>query len=171
MGNKKTKVEEKRQHGAQTVYTKEKAEFVLAELADGQSLRRICNSKEGTAFDPPLKPSTIRNWVVDDVEGFAAQYAHARDVGLDAIAEEIFDIADDGTNDYMTITKGDFEYNVEDREVTSRSKLRVDSRKWYLSKMAPKRYGDKLDLTHKGDKDAPIASTVIVLPANGRETK
>jgi len=46
----------------------------------------------------------------------------------------------------MTITKGDETYNVEDREVTNRSRLRVDSRKWLASKLNPKKYGDKLEL-------------------------
>jgi len=46
----------------------------------------------------------------------------------------------------MTVRKGDVEYNVEDREVTSRSKLRVETRKWLMSKLAPKKFGDKLEL-------------------------
>ncbi|AZO29793.1 hypothetical protein EJ071_21920 [Mesorhizobium sp. M1B.F.Ca.ET.045.04.1.1] len=48
-----------------------------------------------------LNPSTIRQWVLVDVEGFAAQYAQARDIGLDAMADEMFEIADDGSNDLM----------------------------------------------------------------------
>jgi hypothetical protein len=68
------------------------------------------------------------------------------------------EIADDGSNDYMTITKGNKSYNVEDREVTSRSKLRVDTRKWMLSKMNPKKYGDKIDVT---TKDGPIPGSLI----------
>ena len=162
MSNLIIATEDKRPRGGQTVYTQEKADFVLRELADGQSLRRICTTEQALAFDPPLKPSTVRQWVYDDVEGFAARYAHARDLGIEAMADEMFDIADDGANDYMTITKGDYEYNVEDKEVTNRSKLRVDTRKWYLSKLAPKRYGDKLDVTHKGDEDCPVEFTVKI---------
>jgi hypothetical protein len=141
--------DDKRPVGGQTVYTPEKADFVLRELAEGHSLRRICETDEAKAFEPPVRPSTVRQWVYDDVEGFAARYAHARDLGIEAMADEMFDIADDGTNDYMTITKGDYEYNVEDKEVTNRSKLRVDTRKWYLSKLAPKRYGDKVEVDAK----------------------
>jgi len=39
-----------------------------------------------------------------------------------------------------------------------RSRLRVDVRKWYLSKVLPKKFSDKLDLTsdHK-----PLAATII----------
>jgi len=50
----------------------------------------------------------------------------------------------------MTITKGNESYNVEDREVTSRSKIRYDARKWIASKLAPKKYGDKTQTEHSG---------------------
>ncbi|TBG41885.1 hypothetical protein ELG77_08930 [Rhizobium leguminosarum] len=154
--------EEKAPLGRPSVYSKEKADFILGLLADGKSLRFICDTEQGQAFVPPLKPSTIRWWVVDDVDGFAAQYARARDIGLDAVADELFDIADDGSNDLMTIEKGDTSYEMENKEVTNRSKLRVETRKWYLSKLAPKRYGDKLDVTHKGDEECPVEFTVKI---------
>lgn len=159
MKSKKAPVEDKRPQGGQTVFTQEKAAFLLEHLAEGKSLRRICEMEEALAFDPPLKPSTVRQWVYDDVEGFAAQYAHARDLGLEAMADEIFDIADDGSNDLMTITKGDFSYDIENKEVTNRSKLRVEARKWYLSKLAPKRYGDKIE--HTGPEGGAIVVRVI----------
>jgi len=71
------------------------------------------------------------------------------------LAEEVIDIADDGTNDLMLLTnaKGE-QYEQENKEVTSRSKLRVEARKWLLSKLDPKKYGDKLQLG--GDADNPI---------------
>lgn len=99
--------------------------------------------------------STIHGWVLDDREGFHKQYARAREMQAEMMFDEILDIADDGSNDLMTITKGDVSYNVEDREVTNRSRLRVDSRKWYLSKVLPKKFGDKIDVT-SGDKPIPL---------------
>ena len=56
--------------------------------------------------------------------------------------EEILDIADDGSNDYME-TKGGYKIN---SESIARSRLRIDARKWIMSKMQPKKYGDKLEL-------------------------
>ncbi|MBY3220874.1 hypothetical protein HFO18_07085 [Rhizobium laguerreae] len=53
------------------------------------------------------------------------------------MADEMFDIADDGSNDVMTIAKGDAEYEIENKEATNRSKLGVDTGKWYVSKLAP----------------------------------
>jgi hypothetical protein len=93
---------------------------------------------------------TVYQWVLDNREGFSDKYARAREMQAEVMFDEILDISDDGTNDYMTITKGDISYNVEDKEVTNRSKLRVDSRKWYLSKVLPKKFGDKMDLTTDG---------------------
>lgn len=89
--------------------------------------------------------STVREWVIDDVEGFAAQYARARDVGLDSMADETLEIANTpkvGSKTTVdakgkTVTKGDM---IEHR------RLQVDTRKWYLSKMAPKKYGERTKL-------------------------
>lgn len=131
-----------------TIYTIELAHTICERLAKGESLRRICLDE-----DMP-DASTVHAWVLEDKEGFSKQYARARDIQAEVMFDEILDIADDGSNDYMTITKGRDSYNVEDKEVTNRSRLRVDSRKWYLSKVLPKKYGDKLDLTTK-DKEFP----------------
>jgi len=74
------------------------------------------------------------------------RYARSKEIQADLIAEEILDIADDGSNDFMRIVKGDESYEVERKEVTNRSRLRVDSRKWLLSKLLPKKYGDKIEV-------------------------
>ena len=65
------------------------------------------------------------------------------------MAEEIIAIADDGTNDFTTDKDGK---EVPDYELVQRSRLRIDARKWYASKLAPKIYGDKLAIG--GDEDA-----------------
>ncbi|EDT6018112.1 DNA packaging protein, partial [Salmonella enterica subsp. enterica] len=68
-----------------------------------------------------------------------------------AIAEELFDIADDGTNDWMEKLDKDGEaigYQLNGEHV-QRSKLRIDTRKWYLSKIMPKKYGDRIQHEQK----------------------
>jgi hypothetical protein len=67
------------------------------------------------------------------------------------MAEDILDISDDGTNDYMETDDGKLQYN---GDSVQRAKLRVDTRKWLMAKMKPKVYGDKLDMTTNG-KDLP----------------
>lgn len=133
--------------GRPLTYTAEVGSVICKRLADGQTLRQICRD-EGM---PP--ESTVRGWVVDDVQGFAAQYARARDLGLDAVADELFEIADDGSNDRMVDEEGNVTV---DHDVLGRSKLRVDTRKWYLSKLAPKRYGDRTVTEHTGPNGGPI---------------
>lgn len=130
-------------------YTEERKEKVfekiITEIADvGTPLRTILK-RAGM-------PSSSTFFIWLDDESFSKRYARAKEVQAEALADEILEIADDGTNDYMTIVKGDMEYNVENREVTSRSRLRVDTRKWVLSKILPKKYGDKIDVTSNGEK-------------------
>lgn len=105
--------------------------------------------------------SSVFKWFREHPE-FTEQYARAKQESADAMAEEILDIADDGTNDWMTrSTRDGTEYEVPNHEVVQRSKLRVDTRKWLMAKMKPKKYADTLDLTSAGEKlPAPIMSVV-----------
>jgi hypothetical protein len=82
---------------------------------------------------------------------FSNQYAQAKSDAADAMAEEILDICDDGSNDWMTANVGtDQEKVTLNGEHVQRSRLRVDTRKWLMSKLQPKKYGEKLDLNHEG---------------------
>jgi hypothetical protein len=102
---------------------------------------------------------------LDDRDGFAEQYRRARELQYLGIADELTDIADDGRNDWMTIRRGKEEIEIVNREVVERSKLRVETRKWLLSKMLPKVYGDKVtneitgSLKVDGAVDRPPAET------------
>jgi len=98
--------------------------------------------------------STVRNWVLDDREGFSAQYARAREIGYMTMADELLEIADDGKNDWM---KRNGEGSQLNGEHVQRSRLRVDTRKWLLSKALPKVFGDKI--THEGG-EKPIAMLI-----------
>jgi hypothetical protein len=71
---------------------------------------------------------------------FRHQYARAREAQADFLAEEILQIADDGENDTYATENGP----AVNHDVVQRSRLRVDARKWLASKLAPKKYGDKL---------------------------
>jgi hypothetical protein len=79
--------------------------------------------------------------------------SRAREIGYFILADEIMEIADDATNDYTTRAKEEGAEVVVNHDHISRSKLRVDTRKWMLSKMLPKVYGDKVAVG--GDADAP----------------
>jgi hypothetical protein len=136
-------------------FTQELADIICDEIAtSSKSLRTICK-EDGM---PTVK--TVLNWLTqgdktedeqDPFRLFLRQYTRAREAQADFLAEEIIEIADDGSNDLMTITKGDISYEVENKEVTNRSRLRVDARKWVAAKLKPKKYGDKVDLNHGGE--------------------
>lgn len=111
----------------------------------------------------PSKPTVLR-WIARHDE-FRTQYAKAKLEGAEAIAEELFDIADDGSNDWMERFDkegGSLGWHL-NGEAVQRSRLRIDTRKWYLSKIMPKKYGDRLEL--EGKLGMPM---VIVRDLTGR---
>lgn len=122
-----------------------KAELILKRLADGESLNAICKDA-----DMPAE-STVRSWALKDVEGFAAKYAHAREIGYDRLGEEILQIADTPQLGEIRTTKADGGEEVKYADMIEHRRLQVDARKWMLSKMLPKRYGDKIDHNVTGD--------------------
>ena len=101
--------------------------------------------------------STVLRWLRDKEE-FRAQYARARQNQAEVFAEEILDIADDGRNDWEEREGRGGKYIALNREAIERSKLRVDARKWVMSKLLPKKYGDKLDVAHTGDLKISVVS-------------
>ena len=123
--------------GRPSIYTQEIADTICKALAEGKSLRSICR-EEGMPTE-----ATVRMWAADDREGFYSQYTRARDIGLDCVAEEVFEIADHGSDH-------------------QRDRLKFDARRWYLSKLAPKRYGDKITQEHTGADGGPIQSQATI---------
>lgn len=95
---------------------------------------------------------TFFKWLAHDAE-LAKQYARAREAQADAMLEEILEIADDGTNDTIVDEDGHERTN---QDVIARSRLRVDARKWAMSKMAPKKYGEKIDHSITGELDISV---------------
>lgn len=140
--------------GRPSSYNPEIAAEICAELALGQSLRKVCLPEHRPAV------STIFYWI-GTIPEFSEQYEKAKAECADFLAEEIIEIADDGTNDYMESldpeTGGVIGYKLNGEHV-QRSRLRVDARKWIAAKLKPKKYGDRV--IQQGDKDAdPIQHT------------
>jgi hypothetical protein len=119
-------------------YNQEIADKVCERLAAGDSLRKACEAVGA-------KAPTILLWT-NEHEAFAEQYARARQTGYALLADELIEIADNGLNDTYETENGP----AVNQDVIARSRLRVDTRKWMLSKMLPKVYGEKLETTHKG---------------------
>jgi hypothetical protein len=79
-----------------------------------------------------------------DISGFSRQYARARDLRCENWANEIIEIAEDGSNDWVEREVGRGRaIKVVNRESVERFGLRIDARKWLLSKLKPERYGER----------------------------
>lgn len=123
-------------------FSQETADAICARLAEGESLRSAAKAVGVGA-------STVIDWTQAHPE-FGEQYARARQIGYQLLADELIEIADDSSGDVVETEDGPRPNS----EFTARSRLRLDTRKWMLSKMLPKVYGDKLALA--GDADNPL---------------
>ena len=134
-------------------YSAEIAALICERLGLGESLREVCRDEE-----MPDK-STVMRWLARYSE-FRDQYACAREAQADYYAEEIIEISDDATNDWMERNRSDGQTEeVENKEVLARSRLRVDTRKWLMARMAPKKYGDRITQEHTGNDGGPLVVT------------
>lgn len=143
--------------GRPSIFTEELGTAICARISAGESLRSICKEE-----DMPNR-STVHLWLLDKSrKEFSDQYEQACNIRAENMFDELVDIADDGTNDWMEKENKDGStYQVVNMEHIQRSRLRTDVRKWYLSKVLPKKFGDKLDMTTNGkDLPTPILSNV-----------
>lgn len=134
--------------GRPTRYTKRLGSEICRRLAEGLSLRRIC--------EQPGMPAlrTVMGWLFEEQHpDFSQQYARAREAQAEVLADEIIDVADEAV----------------DRDSAAAAKVKVDARKWAASKLQPKKYGDRVAHELTGKNNGPIeTSVVVVMPDNGR---
>lgn len=139
-------------HDSGMKFTPALGQAICLQISEGWSLRRIARG------DDQPEASTVYGWLLEAEAAkakpedertkdeaakvtFLEQYARARSIQADILAEETVDIADDGHNDTYLDDDGN---RRTDYDVIQRSKLRVDARKWYAGKVAPKKYGESL---------------------------
>lgn len=113
---------------------KHEIQDVLSLVAAGDSLRTAAE-KCGMSVQSALRGI--------ESAGLAEQYARAREERADVLAEQMIEIADVGSGD------------------AQRDRLRLDARKWFASKLYPRKYGDKIDATLTGEGGGPVKLTVI----------
>jgi hypothetical protein len=113
----------------ETRYTPEFAEKVCERMAEGASLREVCR-------DNGMPESSVRQWVRDDRDGFAARYQAARALQVESWSDQIIEIG-----------------NRQDLDPQDK-RVRCDNLKWLMSKLLPKRYGDRLLVA--GDAENPL---------------
>jgi hypothetical protein len=141
--------------GRPSIFSKEIVDRICKRLADGESLNSICSDEA-----MPSK-STVFRWLAKH-ETCRQRYARAREIQADTFADEILEIADDARNDWMRRNAAGNEGWQQNGEAVQRSRLRVDARKWLASKMAPKKYGDKVTQELTGADGAPLVPVLNV---------
>lgn len=99
---------------------------IIRRMCEGESLRSVCRSVGMPA------PSTVILWVNTD-SAFAEQYARAREERADVYFDRLDDVSDDAVTAETAVQVAGL-------------RLKADNIKWQLAKMAPKKYGDKLEL-------------------------
>lgn len=164
---------ERKKVGVPGIYSAELAQEICGHIANCISLRAIA------AMEGMPTVTTIMNWLADESKPeFLEQYARAREAQADKMAEDILAIADEECTMVRADKHGtkadDGEGNTEvvfDATAVARNKLRVDARKWLASKMAPKKYGDKVqtELTGPGGGAIAVQSTVTFVQPPKRD--
>lgn len=125
-------------------FSEEIAEKILDSLMDGKSLRWIC-----TADDMPHRATIIR-WMSDNAD-FATRCARAREMQADLMDDLILDTAEETTP-----------------ENAAASRVKIAAYQWRASKLAPKKYGEKLDIEQKTTHEVGDSVSALMEAINGR---
>jgi hypothetical protein len=141
---------EKRKPGRPSKYTPELADEICRRLANGEPLCTICDSAEMPDRD------TVMRWVLRDDE-FHGKYARAREAQADVYADEIIALANNSREGIKTEETVDEEGKSTSKivraDMVERTRLQIDARKWFASKVAPKKYGDRQAIELSGSVD------------------
>jgi len=132
-------------------YDSGKVTAVLEDIRCGMSLLRSLPKQGVSVTDWYL-------WLNDRSEGsapvtddFALKYSRACQERVENWAEQIVDISDSREADIIIDERG---RPVIAHDVINRDRLRVDTRKWLMSRMNPRKWGDKVQVG--GDEDNPL---------------
>ncbi len=131
--------------GRPSIYTEDLAKDICDKIASSsKGLKKLC-------AENPHWPNkdTIFTWLKNN-PAFADQYARAKRCQIEALIDEIIEIADDDSNDQKLNESGS---SVCNKEFIARSRLRIDTRKWLASKLVPKVYGSSVEVSLEEDDE------------------
>lgn len=134
-----------------STYSEETAGTICERIADGESLRSICDDE-----DMPAR-STVFRWLGEN-EAFRSQYSYAREAQADALFDEILSIADTPVLGEKTKTDAEGNTEVTTGDMIEHRRLQIDARKWMAAKLRPKKYGDKIEVA--GDASSPLHTVI-----------
>lgn len=128
--------------GQESLRTSENAQRICEGVIQGRKLWEIAVEIGWRSH------ASILMWVAQDPE-FEAAFRRAKVAWADAMAEEIIDIADNDSQDWIKrVGRRGQEYEVPNKEVVMRSRLRIDARLKMMAAYAPHRYGQKVEVEH-----------------------
>lgn len=137
-------------------YSKKEIDKIFNEICDriikGESVKTILKD------DNMPSSQTFWKWLNND-EDKSNQYARAKELYAENVFEDIILISDGSGDDVLIDEDGNENVN---HNIIQRDRLRVDARKWALSKMNPKKFGDKLYNENKNEHTGEITITRIV---------
>lgn len=126
-------------------------------IAEGKSLRSVCEMED----IPDM--STVWRWITERPE-FRNQYAQACEERAEAHNEMLLELGDEAIELAQEVPEK------ASSAVVQAVKLKADNLKWHMSKVKPKKYGDKVDLTTNG-KDLPTPILKLDVLRNDSDTK
>lgn len=126
-----------------TSYNETVARDICVRLMEGESLASICADE-----DMPAR-SSVYLWLHDNSE-FSDRYARAREVQATTFFDEVQQISDNTMLGEKRTIKPDGTIEIVQADMIEHRRLRVDARKWMAARLAPKKYGDKIDHEHSG---------------------
>lgn len=142
--------------GRPSTYSTDITDEICERIAIGQSLRTITSDERMPAM------STIFKWIREHEE-FSKHYAIAKAEQAEALTEEMLDIVDSAANPLLVegvpLVIDGKPVMIVDAPSVNHARLKVDTRKWLASKLKPKKYGEKLELS--GDENNPLTVSVI----------
>lgn len=125
----------------------EEKQYTYDELFD-QIIEDIIENKSAVRNAIKGRMSTMKFYELLEDETKAKRYARATEIRADKMAEETLQIADSVGEDVIVLEDG---REVVNHNVINRDRLRVDTRKWLMAKMFPKKFGDKITTEHEGN--------------------
>ena len=124
--------------GRPSISTETLAAKICQRIADGESIRAICS-------DPDMPSTTaIFRWIANGkYDGFRQLYEASMQIRLETLGDGLIELAD-----------APIERNAAgaiDSAAVQMRRLQIETRRWILSKLLPRKYGDRMGLDHQGE--------------------
>lgn len=152
----------KNKGGRPSKLTPELADELCRRIASGRSLNSVCKDPDMPSTSMAMRYAIAYDW-------FREKYERAVEARHETMADEILEISDDGSKDYVEKVGADGQtYEAVNTEHIQRSRLRVDARKWLLARLAPRKYGDRVQTEVSGPDGGavPVELTVRFVRAD-----